>query len=372
MWRHLKLLKRAGRGHDPAGISAIAEGSCAVLCPSCPHPGKNLPDDWASAPPSRKWLYTLFVGLDANFRLKRKKVSSKQKDPGLNHGYAYFVEDNKYQKFIEDFGTLQFEEASTCNNHDALKLAHMKGSNGTAASGVGTVECTRHDMKRPCSVGDLQKGERYVNMDYLFFSSMVHHSTDSTVISYDIACQWSRHIWERLLQYDHFFDWEHGCITFLIPKFHLPAHQSSCQTSFSFNLTLNVGHTDGEAVERGWAAVNPFASSTKEMGPGARRDLLDDVFGDYNWRKICQLPELFLTKIKDAIEERNEQMLAFQEFNAALPTEDTARWKKAIEYWETDIRKPNPFVATRPSITLASARLRLAEEERKPWRWGQA
>ncbi len=31
-----------------------------------------------------------------------------------------------------------------------------------AASGVGTVDCTRHDMKHPASVGDLQKGERYV------------------------------------------------------------------------------------------------------------------------------------------------------------------------------------------------------------------
>lgn len=29
-------------------------------------------------------------------------------------------------------------------------------------TGIGTVDCARHDMKRPNGVGDLQKGERCV------------------------------------------------------------------------------------------------------------------------------------------------------------------------------------------------------------------
>jgi hypothetical protein len=33
---------------------------------------------------------------------------------------------------------------------------------GLAATGVGTVDCARHDMKRPLAVGDLLKGERCV------------------------------------------------------------------------------------------------------------------------------------------------------------------------------------------------------------------
>jgi hypothetical protein len=36
-----------------------------------------------------------------------------------------------------------------------------------AATGVGTIDCARHDIKRPHSVGDLQKGERYVRSLYL-------------------------------------------------------------------------------------------------------------------------------------------------------------------------------------------------------------
>ncbi len=46
VWRHLHLLKRAGRGHDPGGIAATKDGELALECPACPHPGKNLPDHW--------------------------------------------------------------------------------------------------------------------------------------------------------------------------------------------------------------------------------------------------------------------------------------------------------------------------------------
>jgi hypothetical protein len=49
-WRNLKMLKRAGRGHDPAGVDATKEGECVVLCPACLQPGKNLLPDWRDAP----------------------------------------------------------------------------------------------------------------------------------------------------------------------------------------------------------------------------------------------------------------------------------------------------------------------------------
>lgn len=49
-WRHLRLLKWAGRAHDPAGIEATEPGQLAIRCPSCPHPGINLPDGWKDTP----------------------------------------------------------------------------------------------------------------------------------------------------------------------------------------------------------------------------------------------------------------------------------------------------------------------------------
>ncbi|KAJ7750161.1 hypothetical protein B0H14DRAFT_2405830, partial [Mycena olivaceomarginata] len=42
-WRHIRMLKQAARGHEPAGINNTKKGECALLCPACPQPGKNLP-----------------------------------------------------------------------------------------------------------------------------------------------------------------------------------------------------------------------------------------------------------------------------------------------------------------------------------------
>ena len=101
------------------------------------------------------------MGLDANFRLKRMNVSSDNRDPGLNHGYAYVVENRQFREYLSEYGEKVPDDKSTCNNHNAIKSASMWGGKGTDASGMGTIECSRHDMKRANAVGNLQKGERY-------------------------------------------------------------------------------------------------------------------------------------------------------------------------------------------------------------------
>lgn len=93
-------MKRGGRGHDPAGAGGTQEGELAILCPSCPHPGINLPMDWANAPPNMKFLYTLIRCMDANFRLKSQVVSSFSADPGLGIGMAYMVPRQPYESYV--------------------------------------------------------------------------------------------------------------------------------------------------------------------------------------------------------------------------------------------------------------------------------
>jgi len=48
-----------------------------------------------------RFLYTLFVGIDGNFWLKRKKVSTEERDPSLNEGWAFFIEEGEYKKHLE-------------------------------------------------------------------------------------------------------------------------------------------------------------------------------------------------------------------------------------------------------------------------------
>jgi hypothetical protein len=51
-----------------------------------------------------RWLYALFVAIDANFRLKRRIVSKDVVDPGLSRGWAYFVDDTRYQEHLAAHG----------------------------------------------------------------------------------------------------------------------------------------------------------------------------------------------------------------------------------------------------------------------------
>ncbi|KAF9458821.1 hypothetical protein BDZ94DRAFT_1172825 [Collybia nuda] len=364
-WRHLKMLKRTARGHDPRGIEATKPGQCALLCPACPQPGINLPPGWESAPSDRMWLYTLFIAIDANFRLQRKRVSSDERDPGLGNGWAFFVDETPYKDYlVQNWDHKQ--DRSTCMSHDAVDKPDRE-ARGLAASGAGTIDCARHDFKRPNGVGDLQLGERYINMDYLFFSSLQGSKLKTLVVSYDIACQWHKNIFTRMKSFPSEMQLSESVkyIAFLVPKFHLPAHIEDCMLQFSFNLTKGVGRTDGEAPERGWASINPVAQSTKEMGPGSRRDTLDDHFNDWNWKKIIAFGERMLSKIQEAVPARSEHRQLLKEFEASVPPSIIKEWTTAVNNWENDASQPSPFKSKTKSISEREARLQLAAEAAK-------
>lgn len=124
--------------------------------------------------------------------------------------------------------------------------------------------------------------------DYALLKTLAHSPPADLVISYDIACVWSKNLAKRVASYgDQLKVPGRHNVKFLVPKFHLPAHIGPCRYRFSFNWIPFMGRTDGEAPERNWAASNGLASSTKVMGSGSRRDTLDDHFGDQNWRKTC-------------------------------------------------------------------------------------
>ncbi|KAG2126330.1 uncharacterized protein EDB93DRAFT_1243843 [Suillus bovinus] len=367
-WCFLKQMKQFGQGHHPESMTSMQPGACVVLCPAFPHPGKNLPDEWVNAPPESKFLYTLFVAINANLRLARHNVSSDTVDPGLNHSYTFFVEETAFKSFLNLHECI-IQEKSTCSSHNTVNMADTKASRGLAATGAGTIDCAQHDFKCPNSVCDLQKGERYINMDYMFFSSMLLASTLQVInISYDIACQWSKKLWTRMSVFPQQYHLDHNSktITFLVPKFHLPAYILSCQTTYLFNFIKGVGRTDSEAPERGWADINPVATSTRKMGPGSRCDTLDNHFNDWNWKKVCLMGKTLTCKVKAALPECLECTRDLNEFEAALDPTQLASWKCDIEAWESDHSQPNPFelkVTILQAVTQASVCLALSKAE---------
>ncbi|KAJ7204612.1 hypothetical protein C8J57DRAFT_1618880 [Mycena rebaudengoi] len=312
---------------------------------------------WETTADDEKFLYALFLAIDANFRLKRKDISSKEKDPGLGPGWVFFCEVGSYMQHVEKHWK-EPQERSCCVAHDAVDKPD-KESRGTVSSGIGAVDCTRHNMKRPNAVGDLQLGECYINMDYMFFVGIK-------------GTELLRFL--RLIRYcyDHDirFVYEGRYMTFLVPKFHLPAHIEACNLLFSFNLMRDVGQTDGEAPEHGWANTNPLAGSTKEIGPGSRRDHLDDHFNDWNHKKIVGFGRLMLRKMQEAVPQMVETKLALRDMEAALATEVvftqmkmTETWEESFKTpWEQATKPPNPFESSAKDTHLAKVQYELVSE----------
>ncbi|KAG2058266.1 hypothetical protein BDR06DRAFT_1032018 [Suillus hirtellus] len=248
-FHHIKLMKQAGHGNITGGIHETEPGALTTKCPACLQPAVNLLEDWDKVEGSMKFLYYLIITMYANFCLKNRNQSSSMADPGLHTGLAYFVPDKSYTEHV-------------------LRNA----SQADVVTGIGLCLCTHHEYVQPQGVGDLQKGEEYANMDFIFFSSIMPLLLLSVVISYDIACQWKLNLMKRMNGLP-----EHlqmlatvtlAAFIFGIHKFHCPAHKEKCAIPHSLNLMPGIGWTDGEGIKCNWAEINHVANSMKEMGAG--------------------------------------------------------------------------------------------------------
>ena len=128
-WRHLKDIKRGGAGHTSTAVDDLGDGALAIECPACPHPGRNLPPEWENESRDKayalfyiltpqhsmtihhRWLYSLFIAIDANFRLKLKTRGIN--DPELGSGLAYFMNAPKFEAHLKSH--VKEEEVSLSN-----------------------------------------------------------------------------------------------------------------------------------------------------------------------------------------------------------------------------------------------------------------
>ncbi|KAF8183500.1 hypothetical protein K438DRAFT_1907965 [Mycena galopus ATCC 62051] len=342
-YSHLLMLKRAGRGHAKDGVMGTKKGELVVKCPACPRPGENLPEGWQDAPTGVQYLYIMFLAINACFRLKRRLVSSELKDPSLGSGWSYMVETKPYQEFL--LTVTDQQEMSTCSGLAALVYANTKFSRGYSATGVGMGVCARHEFVQPNGVGDLQRGERFANMDWIFLCILFHlHPKLRKIISYDIACKWWKKLKGRVkvLPATICLKIVLALLRFVVPKMHIGGHNIDCQATYSLNLVPGSAQTDGEGIERPWAHIGGVGTSTKEMGPGSREDTLNGHWGSWNWQKIVGLGERLHTKLDRAKTEYATQLESFTQFSTQQ-AERVPVWLKMIQDFERNPEAKNPY-----------------------------
>ncbi|KAJ7025052.1 hypothetical protein C8F04DRAFT_968268 [Mycena alexandri] len=370
-WREVKRHKRSKTGHTEGGVRATAQGALALKCRACPQPGWNLPADWEDTPIFYRYLYFLFLAQDANFRLTNRNVSSEEADPILGDGFGYFTKregEDGYKAHIAKHASEQ--EISSCSGFQAMFLANMKKVKGLRTTGIGGVTCSRHNMWRPNGLGDLQVGERYCNLDFLLLSALLTFAMWYIVVSYDIACQYSKKFWERMEKLPKHMQLtiKEENLWWKVPNFHLPPHKWPCHSPFSFHYMFGAGMSHGEGVEQNWSFSNGAAASTKLMGPGGRAATLEDIFGFHNYDRIYVdrvLPKRLAVNIKEGGKHR-AALLAFTEGLEATRANEVREWREWVLRWESKQHsdpKESPFEYKEAVTTLRDIQLKIAEEE---------
>ncbi|KAF8171732.1 hypothetical protein K438DRAFT_1981883 [Mycena galopus ATCC 62051] len=343
-FQHLMLLKRGGE--------------LAVECPACPRPDVNLPIGWEDAPFNE----------------------SELKDPDLGPGWAYMVETGPYRDYLR--GVTKQNEMNTCSGLAALDYANTKFSRGYSTTGVGMAVCARHEFVQANGVGDLQKGERFSNMDYIFACVMRRkHPRLPKFVTYDIMCIWKKFLASRLknLPPNVRLILVMALIHFGIPKMHIHSHTLLCQLLYSLNLILGSAQLDAEGIERVWAWIGAVAASTHDMGPGSRHDTLDCQLGYWNWQKLIGIVVLLKRRLDRAEDELKEQTEAFNEFSVQQANR-VPHWRRIVLDYEAHVEAhaaqeddeggkkkeleiKSPYEIEVEGLTEAQVRLQFAKEE---------
>ncbi|KAJ7165262.1 hypothetical protein C8R46DRAFT_1220395 [Mycena filopes] len=364
-WAFIYRMKRAGRGHDAAGLEATTLGEGAVICWVCPYDGRNLPPGWRDIDPKFRFLFMLILALDANFKLKNRMRGNAKNDPPLGPGWEYFVEPEAYRKHLRNY--VPEKDISTCIAFAALLQKDTRSTAGLRVTGVGGCVCARHECVRPNRIGDLQKGERYANMDFILFCALLGFMLKWLTISYDIACQWHKNLPARIAKLPKALQLPMKDIKLqcALPVWHAGSHEEECRNAYSLSVKPGVGKSDGEGVERTWSVLNPAASHTKDMGIGNREDHLNDKIDNHNFLKNLGLAYYLQQRLVIALAERARQVAVFQDVSRTIDKDLRTKWQGNINAWLADPSKTNPYVLDKtdtPSEAQVRADLKKDEE----------
>ncbi|KAK7025353.1 hypothetical protein VNI00_016064 [Paramarasmius palmivorus] len=99
------------------------------------------------------------------------------------------------------------------------------------------------------------------------------------------------------------------------------------------------------------------------MGPGHRRDTIDDHQGARNWRKICGLGFLLRKRETEARRQVEVQTFEYERFCRSQSPARVEVWRRRVVEWESGITKVNPYSLSEQGETEEDVRLRLAIQE---------
>jgi hypothetical protein len=128
-------------------------------------------------------------------------------------------------------------------------------------------------------------------MDYSIFKALNFNmeGIESALISYDVMCQWSVHMRERVNGSNYLNLPDNLELRLAIGLFHIHRHQDTCLARYSPSFINGGRQIDGEMIETLWAPLNEISRSTRGMSTSHLREVIDDHMNDSNWKKLIDL-----------------------------------------------------------------------------------
>jgi hypothetical protein len=202
-------------------------------------------------------------------------------------------------------------------------------------------------------------------MDFILFSALLNTIFLFLIISYDIACQYSKNFWTRMagLPEAMHIDPAKVSVWFKVPNFHILGHKWPCHSPFSFHWMWGAGMTDGEDVEQNWDFTNGAAGSTKMMGPGGRHAFLEGLFAFHNWMRTVSYRKVFGRRLDRDLKEGKQHKEAFNTFTELVEAERPdliVKWRKWVLDWEAEQHTDgyaSPFELAKPGTENCRARV---------------
>ncbi|KAF8994209.1 hypothetical protein BDZ89DRAFT_1150195 [Hymenopellis radicata] len=343
-WDFLMRARRSGVPLDPGGLSAAALGALIVECWACPRVGVNLPPEWETVADKYQYRYRRIVSADANFRMSNKLKPMAHPDPPLFDGLGVQMPVEMYTQWLRTYITE--EEVSNCASFAALMQKNTRFTVGPRWSGILGVICAHHEIM--LGLGDLQKGERYKNTDFVLYTVLSRMGLKEVTVTYDIACQYKKHFHERIDALPTALrSLDIPELTWGLPVWHSNVHDVECEAAESVKYKVGVGKTDGKGPERVWALLNPMSYRTKEQQPG----------------------HSLLRRLRIALLERKVQVEAFKAVEAGITPAQRGSWLKIVLDWLSDAKKQNPYLPPKTdAVTPSEGKIRLEfrkQEEEK-------
>ncbi|KAF9542359.1 hypothetical protein CPC08DRAFT_650249, partial [Agrocybe pediades] len=325
LWRWMKKLKWAGYGHNQRNPLEAARGELANFCVACPQDGKNLPPDWRQR--SEQWMYRHTYVADGNFKANHVRSSKPDSDVWLMDGSGMAPNRHDYTEYLLRAKNKNTKAACE-NKFHAIKMAQQSAKD-CDITGKAAIACSRHGCYCPAALVDLFQGEQQKNIDYALLQAI--QTTGLTpeqglVFIYDIACQYTVHLLERIgeklppeLE-----------IQTAIGMFHVHGHKDECFFRFAPSFIPGTAITSGEILESLWSTLNSISGSLRTATLPHREEVLDDHACDSNHKKALGMAAYLCKRHKLAVDMHSTYKSYFENLTQNCGPEMVDIWQRHI------------------------------------------